>query len=200
MTDVVFAGRIDAAEDYGDGVTRISAALASGGRFVLVTDESGLGRVTCYSGAASGRPSLRVLTRSTLRLTRRSRTLQGRRRYANLAALGAAIDRRRKPTKGHDGEHLGAAAGQRPEPRRPSARAGPPRATAPRASSCGGSPRRCRASGGRRAAPRAARARCRRRSRSPTCGFSPFTMWISVKPVSSRWRTASSTSSSVEIV
>ena len=32
------------------------------------------------------------------------------------------------------------------------------------------------------------------------CGFSPFTMWISVKPVSSRWRSASSTSSSVEIV
>ena len=39
---VVFDGRIDTAEDYGDGVTRISGALASGGRFVLVTDESSL--------------------------------------------------------------------------------------------------------------------------------------------------------------
>jgi hypothetical protein len=38
-TDVAFEGQIDTAEDYGDGVIRISGALASGGRFVLVTDE-----------------------------------------------------------------------------------------------------------------------------------------------------------------
>jgi hypothetical protein len=40
--DVVFDGRVDTAEDFGDGVTRISGAMASGGRFVLVTDESRL--------------------------------------------------------------------------------------------------------------------------------------------------------------
>jgi len=40
--EVVFDGRIDTAEDVGDGVTRISGALAGGGRFVLVTDESSL--------------------------------------------------------------------------------------------------------------------------------------------------------------
>jgi hypothetical protein len=40
--DLVFDGRIDTAEDFGDGVSRISGALAGGGRFVLVTNESGL--------------------------------------------------------------------------------------------------------------------------------------------------------------
>lgn len=40
--DVVFDGRIDTAEDFGDGVSRISGALAGGGRFVLVTNERGL--------------------------------------------------------------------------------------------------------------------------------------------------------------
>ena len=33
-----------------------------------------------------------------------------------------------------------------------------------------------------------------------TCGLSPLTMWISVNPVSSCWRAASSTSSAIEIV
>ena len=41
-SDVKFDGRIDTAEDFGDGVIRISGALAEGGRFVLVTDESSL--------------------------------------------------------------------------------------------------------------------------------------------------------------
>jgi hypothetical protein len=36
--DVVFAGRIDTVSDLGEGVTRISGALAGGGRFVLVTE------------------------------------------------------------------------------------------------------------------------------------------------------------------
>ena len=40
--DVLFDGRIDIAQDLGDGVTRISGALATGGRFVLVTDEGSL--------------------------------------------------------------------------------------------------------------------------------------------------------------
>jgi hypothetical protein len=40
--DVVFEAQIDTAEDFGDGVTGISGALAGGGRFVLVTDESSL--------------------------------------------------------------------------------------------------------------------------------------------------------------
>ena len=41
--DVAFEGRIDTASDLGDGVVRVSGALAGGGRFVLVTDESSLG-------------------------------------------------------------------------------------------------------------------------------------------------------------
>ena len=40
--DVAFEGRIDTASDLGDGVVRVSGALAGGGRFVLVTDESSL--------------------------------------------------------------------------------------------------------------------------------------------------------------
>ena len=40
--DVAFEGRIDTVSELGDGVIRISGALAGGGRFVLVTDESSL--------------------------------------------------------------------------------------------------------------------------------------------------------------
>jgi hypothetical protein len=36
--DVTFDGRIDTSEDIGDGITRVSGALADGCRFVLVTD------------------------------------------------------------------------------------------------------------------------------------------------------------------
>ncbi len=38
--DVEFEGRIDTAEDFGDGLVRMSGALTSGSRFVLVTDDS----------------------------------------------------------------------------------------------------------------------------------------------------------------
>ena len=41
--DVEFEGRIDTAEDFGDGLVRMSGALTSGSRFVLVTDDSALG-------------------------------------------------------------------------------------------------------------------------------------------------------------
>jgi hypothetical protein len=41
---VVFGGQIDTAEDFGDGIIRISGALTGGRRFVLVTDEPGLTR------------------------------------------------------------------------------------------------------------------------------------------------------------
>ena len=37
--DLEFEGQIDTAEDIGDGIVRISGALASGSRFVLVTDD-----------------------------------------------------------------------------------------------------------------------------------------------------------------
>ena len=37
--DVQFDGRIKTAEDIGDGIIRISGALTSGARFVLVNDE-----------------------------------------------------------------------------------------------------------------------------------------------------------------
>ena len=40
--DVTFEGRIDSAEDIGDGIVRVSGALCSGSRFVLVTNEAGL--------------------------------------------------------------------------------------------------------------------------------------------------------------
>ena len=53
-SDVKFDGRIDTAEDFGDGVIRISGALADGGRFVLVTDESSL--ASAREASASGRP------------------------------------------------------------------------------------------------------------------------------------------------
>ena len=42
--DVVFEARIDTAEDVGDGITRLSGVLVSGGRFVLVPDERSLAR------------------------------------------------------------------------------------------------------------------------------------------------------------
>jgi hypothetical protein len=42
--DVTFEGRIDTAEDFGEGVVRISGALTSGSRFVLVTDAAGMRR------------------------------------------------------------------------------------------------------------------------------------------------------------
>jgi hypothetical protein len=42
--DVVFEARIDTAENVGDGITRLSGELVSGGRFVLVTDERSLAR------------------------------------------------------------------------------------------------------------------------------------------------------------
>ena len=44
-SDVRFDGRVDTAEDIGEGITRISGALVSGGRFVLVTDEGSLANV-----------------------------------------------------------------------------------------------------------------------------------------------------------
>jgi hypothetical protein len=35
---VSYDGRIDTAEEIGDGIVRISGAITTGGRFVLVTD------------------------------------------------------------------------------------------------------------------------------------------------------------------
>ena len=40
--DVVFEGRIETAQDFGDGVIRISGGLAGGGRFVFVANDAGL--------------------------------------------------------------------------------------------------------------------------------------------------------------
>ena len=40
--DVAFGGEVETAEDIGDGIVRMSGALADGGRFVVVTDHGGL--------------------------------------------------------------------------------------------------------------------------------------------------------------
>jgi hypothetical protein len=40
--ELEFDGQIDTAEDIGEGIVRVSGALTSGHRFVLVTDDAGL--------------------------------------------------------------------------------------------------------------------------------------------------------------
>jgi hypothetical protein len=42
--DLAFGGKIDTAEEIGDGIVRMSGALCDGGRFVVVTDHVGLRR------------------------------------------------------------------------------------------------------------------------------------------------------------